>query len=164
VWLQAVGAAAVEPAATLTFSTYDAAVAAAIAGQGVVLGRQPLINRLLEQGALVAPFQRAIEPARGYFVIVEPSARRKPAVQALAQWLQQQAQPEANQAAPLPPGSLQPRTGRRHDCVGALRQTRAAAARQSTAWQVINRPRGTARRSRRRSPGCRTDRTPAAAR
>jgi DNA-binding transcriptional LysR family regulator len=102
VWLQAVGAAAVEPAATLTFSTYDAAVAAAIAGQGVVLGRQPLINRLLEQGALVAPFQRAIEPARGYFVIVEPSARRKPAVQALAQWLQQQAQPEANQAAPLP--------------------------------------------------------------
>lgn len=96
VWLQAVGAAAVEPAATLTFSTYDAAVAAAIAGQGVVLGRQPLIDRLLQQGALVAPFQHAIEPARGYFIIVEPSARHKPAVQALADWLHQQARPEAS--------------------------------------------------------------------
>jgi len=70
-------------------------VAAAVAGQGVLLGRQPLINRLLEQGALVAPFHHSLEPERGYFVIVEPASRHKPAVQALAQWLQQQAQLQA---------------------------------------------------------------------
>ena len=91
-WLRAAGAADFEPAATLTFTTYDAAVAAAIAGQGIVLGRQPLIDRLLQQGTLVAPFQRTFEPERGYFVLVEPTARHKPAVQALAQWLQLQAQ------------------------------------------------------------------------
>ncbi|MES2960289.1 MAG: LysR substrate-binding domain-containing protein, partial [Pseudomonadota bacterium] len=73
-WLRAVGADDFEPAASLTFTNYDAAVAAAVAGQGVLLGRQPLVNRLLEQGALVAPFHRSLEPERGYFVIVEPAA------------------------------------------------------------------------------------------
>ena len=91
-WLKAVGAADFEPSASLTFTNYDAAVGAAVAGQGVLLGRQPLVNGLLEQGALVAPFHRSLEPERGYFVIVEAGSRHKPAVQALAQWLQQQAQ------------------------------------------------------------------------
>jgi LysR family glycine cleavage system transcriptional activator len=94
-WLRAVGADDFEPAASLTFTNYDAAVAAAVAGQGVLLGRQPLVNRLLEQGALVAPFDRSLEAERGYYVLVEPSARHKPAVQALAQWLQGQAQSQA---------------------------------------------------------------------
>jgi len=90
-WLRAVGAADFEPTTTLSFTSYDAAVAAAVAGQGVLLGRQPLIDRLLQQGALVAPFRHSLAAARGYFLIVEPSARFKPAVQALAQWLLEQA-------------------------------------------------------------------------
>jgi len=90
-WLQAVGAGDVEPAATLTFTSYDAAVAAAIAGQGVVLGRRPLIDHLLRNRTLVAPFKRSTTSARGYFVIVNPAARHKPAVQALADWLLDQA-------------------------------------------------------------------------
>ncbi len=90
-WLRAAGAGDTEPAATLTFSTYDAAVAAAVAGQGVVLGRRPLIDRLLRQRALVAPFKRNTASEYGYFVIVDNSAAHKPAVQALAQWLLAQA-------------------------------------------------------------------------
>ena len=35
----------------------------------------------------MAPFQRSLEPERGYFVMVEPTARHRQAVQALAQWL-----------------------------------------------------------------------------
>lgn len=90
-WLQAAGAGGIEPAATLTFTTYDAAVAAAVAGQGIVLGRRPLIDRLLRERALVAPFKRNTASERGYFVIVDAAAAHKPAVQALAQWLLEQA-------------------------------------------------------------------------
>ena len=94
-WLKAVGAGDVEPAALLTFTNYDTAVAAAVAGQGVVLGRHPLIDSLLRQRALVAPFKGATRSARGYVLVVEPAAGRKPAVQALSNWLQQQARETA---------------------------------------------------------------------
>ena len=90
-WLQAVGAPDVTPAATLIFNNYDTAVAAAVAGQGVVLGRRPLVDSLLRQKALVAPFKGTATSARGYTVVVEPAAARKPAVQALLRWLQGQA-------------------------------------------------------------------------
>lgn len=90
-WLQAAGAGGVEPAAMLTFTHYDNAVAAAVDGQGVVLGRRPLVDRLLRQRRLVAPFHGQTSSARGYFLVVEPAAAHKPAVQALAAWLLAQA-------------------------------------------------------------------------
>jgi len=90
-WLQAAGVGGLEPAAILTFTHYDAAVAAAVAGQGVVLGRRPLVDALLRKHALVAPFKGSTASARGYAVVVEPAAGRKPAVQALVQWLLEQA-------------------------------------------------------------------------
>ena len=43
-WLRGVGADEFEPAGLVTYSNYDAAVAAAVAGQGVLLGRRPLID------------------------------------------------------------------------------------------------------------------------
>jgi DNA-binding transcriptional LysR family regulator len=90
-WLTAVGAGGVEPAALLTFNNYDTAVAAAVAGQGVVLGRRPLVDRLLRQRALVAPFKGETASARGFVLVLAPAAARKPAVQALAAWLLGQA-------------------------------------------------------------------------
>ncbi len=56
-----------------------------------MLGRRPLIDRLLRQRALVAPFKGETASARGYYLIVETAAGRKAAVQALADWLQAQA-------------------------------------------------------------------------
>ncbi len=90
-WLQAMGAGGLEPAAMLSFTQYDSAVAAAVAGQGVVLGRRPLVDALLRRRALVAPFKGSTASARGYTLLVEPAAARRPAVQALAQWLLAQA-------------------------------------------------------------------------
>lgn len=90
-WLESAGVGHIEPAAILSFSQYDAAVAAAVAGQGVVLGRRPLVDALLRRRALVAPFKGAAVSARGYGVLVEPSASAKPAVQALVAWLLEQA-------------------------------------------------------------------------
>ncbi len=94
-WFRAMGLGPITPAATLTFTNYDSAVAAAVAGQGVVLGRRPLVDSLLRQRALVAPIKGTKASAHGYTVVVEPSASRKPAVQALVNWLLAQARAEA---------------------------------------------------------------------
>ncbi len=91
VWTRARGLPDFEPVATLTFSSYDAAVAAAVDGQGVVLGRRPITDRLLRARRLVAPLKSDVTGERGYFLVVEPRAARKAAVQALAAWLQEQA-------------------------------------------------------------------------
>lgn len=86
-WLQAMGLDAFEPAASLFFSGYGEAVAAAVAGQGVGLGRRPLIDDLIRSGQLVVPFKDSMASPRGYFLIVEPSAQARPAVRALERWL-----------------------------------------------------------------------------
>lgn len=90
-WLTAVGAGDVEPASLLTFSSYDTAVAAAVAGQGVVLGRRPLVDRLLRERALVAPFQGEWASARAYGLLTSAASARRPAVRDLAAWLLAQA-------------------------------------------------------------------------
>lgn len=86
-WLQAVGLAELEPAARLTFSGYNEVIAAAVAGQGVALGRRPLVDDLLTSGQLATPFADRASSARAYFVIVEGAARSRPAVRALEGWL-----------------------------------------------------------------------------
>ncbi len=90
-WLRSVGAPEVEPAAMLSFTNYDAAVAAAVQGQGVVLGRRPLVDALLKRRALVVPFKSSKASAHGFTLIVDPAAARRPAVQALVAWLLAQA-------------------------------------------------------------------------
>jgi len=89
-WLQAVGQAELRPAATLSFSNYDEAITAALAGQGVALGRRPLINNLLKSRKLVAPFKERAASPRAYFLQIAPGARSKPAVQAFERWLLEQ--------------------------------------------------------------------------
>ena len=96
-WLQAVRLADLRPAATLSFSNYDEAIAAALAGQGVALGRQPLIGVLLKSRKLIAPFRGTVASPRGYFLIVDPGARANPAVRALERWLLDQACAEPKQ-------------------------------------------------------------------
>jgi DNA-binding transcriptional LysR family regulator len=95
-WLQAVGLGDLEPAATLTFNNYDDAIAAAIEGQGVALGRRPLVDRLLRTRQLVEPFRRdPVASERAYFLVVSTEARNRPAVQNLAEWLVERAREPA---------------------------------------------------------------------
>lgn len=89
-WFHAMGLGPVTPVATLSFTQYDAAVAAAVAGQGVALGRRPLVDALLRRRALVAPIQGAKASAHGYVLVIEPAAARRQAVQALVDWLRAQ--------------------------------------------------------------------------
>lgn len=91
-WLQAVGASDVQPASVLTLPNYSDAVAAAVAGQGVVIGRRPLIDSLIRSRKLVAPFKDVAASARAYFLVLNPGSRSRPAVRALEQWLLAQAE------------------------------------------------------------------------
>ncbi len=102
-WLAAFGASQVEPAALLTFNAYDTAIAAAVSGQGVVLGRRPIIDRLLKSRALVAPFKGVWSMARCYALVMSAAARRRPAAMALHDWLVDQARAQAGDGGAAAP-------------------------------------------------------------
>ena len=57
VWLAANGIDELKPAGSLRFNHFDQVMQAALDGQGVALGRVPLIDSLMQQGKLVAPFR-----------------------------------------------------------------------------------------------------------
>src|SRR5215472_13182895 len=86
-WLTSLGIGDLKAAGALHFSQYEQMVQAAIAGQGVALGRQPLVNELIQSGKLAAPFKQSVVGARSYFVIESPLAAGKPYVREFAAWL-----------------------------------------------------------------------------
>ena len=86
-WLLALKVPGLEPAGKLLFSHYDQLVRAAIDGEGVGLGRAPLVERFMKSGELVAPFQDRVTVTRKYFVIVAPAAREQRRVKQFVDWL-----------------------------------------------------------------------------
>jgi LysR family transcriptional regulator, glycine cleavage system transcriptional activator len=90
-WLAANGEPQLKPAGSLRFSIYDQVVQAALGGQGVALGRIPMVSELLEAGRLVAPFPKRFDSQRGYYVLVAPHARTRPDVTAFVAFLREQA-------------------------------------------------------------------------
>src|SRR5215831_7280065 len=99
-WLTSLGIGELKPAGALHFSQYEQMIQAAISGQGVALGRQPLLNEVIEAGTLVAPFKQALVGSRGYFIVESRFAAGKPHVREFAQWLIA----EAGQASRPSPG------------------------------------------------------------
>ena len=101
-WLRALKLEGLAPAGTLHFSAYDQLIQAAVAGQGVALGRSPLIDTLLRDRRLVAPFRQTLASPRSYFLIQSAAASRKPEVQAFVAWLHREAHADAEAAARQP--------------------------------------------------------------
>lgn len=89
-WLDALHLPELRSAGVAHYSHYDQLIQAAIEGEGVALGRTPLVLRFLKSGALVAPFQDRIAATREYFIIVAPHAAARPQVQRFVAWLQQE--------------------------------------------------------------------------
>jgi DNA-binding transcriptional LysR family regulator len=86
-WLTALGIGELKPAAALHFSQYEQMIQAAMSGQGVALGRQPLVSDLIKSGALVAPFKQTLVGSRAYFIIESRLSAGKPHVREFARWL-----------------------------------------------------------------------------
>jgi LysR family glycine cleavage system transcriptional activator len=94
-WLTALGIGDLTPAGALHFSQYEQMIQAAIAGQGVALGRRPLVNELLRSGALVSPFKKALVGTRAYYVVASDLGAAKPHTALFAKWLVEEAKQNA---------------------------------------------------------------------
>jgi LysR family transcriptional regulator, glycine cleavage system transcriptional activator len=90
-WLRAMKLEDLKPASVLHFSMYDQMIQAAVAGQGVALGRLPLINDLIAQRKLVAPFDKSVVSPRSYFMFQSQASRHKPEVREFLAWLMAEA-------------------------------------------------------------------------
>jgi len=93
-WLEVERLTDLRPAGSLLFSGYEQIIPAAIAGNGVALGRSPLVREALASGELVAPFSRSADPARAYFAIVSQNAAARPEVKEFLAWLRSEAAAE----------------------------------------------------------------------
>ena len=62
-------------------------IQAAVNGQGIALGLDPLVRDLMREGKLVAPFRKAAMPARAWYLLRSPASSDKPEVDAFVAWL-----------------------------------------------------------------------------
>ncbi|WP_374263936.1 LysR substrate-binding domain-containing protein [Zoogloea sp.] len=91
IWLKQLGVPDAKPKAVLHFNHYDQLIAAAVAGQGVALGRSVLITEHLASGRLqplASPYRHA--SLRAYHLI-EAATEPRPEVRLLADWLRAEA-------------------------------------------------------------------------
>ena len=85
-WLTANGAPGLRPAGALRFTLYDQVIQAAVGGQGVALGRLPLLQPLLDEGRLALADAARIETDHGYWLLQADAAPRR-AVRLVADWI-----------------------------------------------------------------------------
>jgi len=91
-WIRVMGLGELRMKKTVRFTQYADAIAAAVAGQGVAIGRFPLLAELVRDKRLVAPFGGGAASQRGYYVVMGESGRDNPDAQAFAQWLRAEAE------------------------------------------------------------------------
>ena len=98
-WLRTAGVTDIDPARGPTFSHSAMLIEAAIAGQGVALGRRSMVVRDLREGRLVQPFSLSLEPEFSYWVVCPESAADKPKIAEFRAWLLDEAASESREAA-----------------------------------------------------------------
>jgi DNA-binding transcriptional LysR family regulator len=91
IWLRAMKLEGLKPASVMHFSQFDQLINAAVAGQGIALGRSPLLKQLLRERKLVAPFKKTVASPRSYYLVQSSAAARKPEVAEFAAWLREEA-------------------------------------------------------------------------
>lgn len=87
VWLEAAGLSGLKPAASLRFSHYDQVVNAALGGQGVALGRRPLVRRQIAEGSLVVPLPQSACVDRAYYIVRAGYSAGRTEVEDFVNWL-----------------------------------------------------------------------------
>lgn len=87
IWLTAAGVDDVEPGRGLSFSHTSIMLEAAESGQGVALGRTPLVADDLARGRLVKPFDISLPADYAYYVVCPVEAAERPKIVAFREWL-----------------------------------------------------------------------------
>ena len=90
-WIQVMGLQKLQMKNTIRFTQYADAVAAAIDGQGVVIGRLPLLQEHIKSKRLVAPFRASVASRRGYYVHSSEAAQSNIHAQDFLAWLKVEA-------------------------------------------------------------------------
>jgi len=90
-WLERRGWTGAKPRGVLRFNQYDQVIHAALAGQGVALGRLPLLQPLLDEGRLVVVEPARVETDYAYWLLHADAAPRR-AVRLVADWIRAEAQ------------------------------------------------------------------------
>lgn len=90
-WLKVMGLSEVRTKNTLRFTSYADSISAAVAGQGVAIGRFPLLDELLRDKRLVTPFGGGAASQRAYYLAMGPGAAENPDAQDFAAWLRLEA-------------------------------------------------------------------------
>ena len=91
-WLEVMGLTELRMKNTMRFTQYTDAVTAAVAGQGVVIGRLPLLRELVQSGQLVAPFSAGAASRRAYFIESSRRAAGNADAQDFVRWLRAEAE------------------------------------------------------------------------
>lgn len=86
-WMRAAGIEGLDISRGPSFSLWDLAFQAAIAGQGVALGRSTLVGEYLRSGKLVKPFHISSHSRFGYYLVCLPERAHEPKIAALRAWL-----------------------------------------------------------------------------
>jgi DNA-binding transcriptional LysR family regulator len=111
-WLAAIGIHHLTPAGSLRFNHFDQVIQAAVDGQGVALGREPLIDNFLQQRKLVAPFPDRYATTRAYYIVRATHAALRPEAQAFSDWLQEEVRADEGErpaeSPPRPRGAKRP--------------------------------------------------------
>jgi LysR family transcriptional regulator, glycine cleavage system transcriptional activator len=86
-WFEASGMAPVTPKSNMSFDTVPAALEAAAAGRGVVLGLDPIVWDAPQARNLVVPFRGPAVSAGAFYVTYRRSDRSRWAVKRFAEWI-----------------------------------------------------------------------------
>ena len=89
-WMRAAGIEGLDTSRGPSFSLWDLAFQAAIAGQGVALGRSTLVGEYLKSGKLVRPFDVTSHSRFGYYLVCLLERANEPKIAALRGWLKEE--------------------------------------------------------------------------
>jgi len=90
-WMELAGEEGIDVTRGPSYSHSNLVIQAAVAGEGVALGRSVLVADNLEAGLLVKPFDIELKAMLSYFAVCPKAAANRPKIAAFRTWLQQEA-------------------------------------------------------------------------
>lgn len=90
-WLNIMGEDSVDYSKGMQFDTLVSTLRMAELGQGVALARSSMVESLIAEGRLIAPFAERIEASESFYLVKESSSALHPAAQVFFDWLLEQA-------------------------------------------------------------------------